>query len=80
MLPRKKRTRPSNWSLREIIDGILYQLKNGCNWNDLPRDFPPLALAYLLSYASSLPMVRTIFDKKAIHRIGCSYKEKAPDR
>jgi transposase len=27
-LPQKKRTRPSNWTKREIIDGILYQLKN----------------------------------------------------
>ena len=25
-------------------------------------------------------MVRTIFDKKAIHRIGCHYKQSAPDR
>jgi transposase len=41
ILPKKKRTRPSNWSQREIVDGILYQLNNGCNWNDLPKDFPP---------------------------------------
>jgi transposase len=41
VLPKKKRTRPQNWSHRQIIDAILYQLKNGCNWNDLPRDFPP---------------------------------------
>jgi hypothetical protein len=26
----KKQTRPSNWTKREIFDGILYQLKNGC--------------------------------------------------
>ena len=24
LLPKKKQTRPSNWSQREIIDGILY--------------------------------------------------------
>lgn len=46
ILPQKKQTRPSNWSQREIIDGILYQLKNGCNWNDLPRDFPPYSTVY----------------------------------
>lgn len=45
-LPEKKRTRPSSWSQREIIDAILYQLKNGCNWNDLPRDFPPYSTVY----------------------------------
>lgn len=42
LLPKKKRTRPSNWSKRQILNGILYQLKNGCNWADLPRDLPPL--------------------------------------
>lgn len=46
ILPQKKRTRPSCWSQREIIDAILYQLKNGCNWNDLPRDFPPESTVY----------------------------------
>jgi transposase len=46
ILPKKKQTRPSNWSRREIMDGILYQLKNGCNWGDLPRDLPPYSTVY----------------------------------
>ncbi len=46
ILPQKKRTRPSNWTKREIIDGILYQLKNGCNWEDLPLDLPPYSTVY----------------------------------
>lgn len=46
ILPKKKQTRPSNWTKREIIDGILYQLKNGCNWGDLPQDFPPYSTVY----------------------------------
>ncbi|HEY9635792.1 MAG TPA: transposase [Coleofasciculaceae cyanobacterium] len=25
MVPKKKRTRPSNWTKREIVNGILYQ-------------------------------------------------------
>ncbi|WP_201278964.1 transposase [Leptolyngbya iicbica] len=33
LLP-KQQTRPLEWSYREIIDGILYRLKNGCNWAD----------------------------------------------
>jgi transposase len=50
-LPTKKQTRPPNWTKREILDGIFYQLKNGCNWEDLPKDLPPykggiLALAF----------------------------------
>ena len=36
ILPKKKQTRPSNWTKREIVNGILYQLKNGCHWCDLP--------------------------------------------
>lgn len=36
LLPQKKKTRPSVWTKRQILDGIFYQLKNGCNWCDLP--------------------------------------------
>jgi transposase len=46
ILPPKKRTRPMNWSQREILDGIFYQLKNGCNWEDLPKDLPPYSTVY----------------------------------
>lgn len=46
LLPQKKRTRPCNWSKRELLDGILYQLKNGCNWEDLPKDLPPYSTVY----------------------------------
>lgn len=46
ILPQKKRTRPSNWTKREIVNGILYQLKNGCNWEDLPKDLPPYSTVY----------------------------------
>ncbi|MEM9089695.1 MAG: transposase [Cyanobacteria bacterium P01_F01_bin.53] len=41
VLPPKKETKPLSWSYRELIDGMLYRLKNGCNWEDLPKDFPP---------------------------------------
>jgi transposase len=46
ILPPKKQTRPANWSKREILDGIFYQLKNGCNWQDLPKDLPPYSTVY----------------------------------
>jgi transposase len=45
-LPPKKKTRPANWTKREIMDGILYQLKNGCNWEDLPKDLPPYSTVF----------------------------------
>ena len=37
---------PANWTKREIMDGILYQLKNGCNWEDLPKDLPPYSTVF----------------------------------
>jgi transposase len=46
LLPKKKRTRPPKWSKREILNGIFYQLKNGCNWCDLPKDLPPYSTVF----------------------------------
>jgi hypothetical protein len=46
ILPIKKATRPPNWTKREILNGIFYQLKNGCNWQDLPKDLPPYSTVY----------------------------------
>ena len=46
ILPPKKRTRRSNWTKRDLINGIFYQLKNGCNWQDLPKDLPPYSTVY----------------------------------
>ena len=40
------RTRPLLWSNRQILNGVLYQLKNGCNWGDLPRDLLPYSTVY----------------------------------
>jgi transposase len=42
ILPQKKRTRPPNWTQREILNGIFYQLKNGCNWADATIRFTSL--------------------------------------
>ncbi len=46
LLPQKKKTRPPVWSKRQILNGILDQLKNGCNWSDLPRDLPPYSTVF----------------------------------
>jgi transposase len=46
LLPQKKQTRPPVWTKRQILNGILYQLKNGCNWCDLPRDLPPYSTVF----------------------------------
>lgn len=32
--------RRSKWPLEQIVNAILYVLKNGCTWRDLPGEFP----------------------------------------
>ncbi|MDZ8183697.1 MAG: transposase [Nostoc sp. ChiSLP02] len=46
LLPQKKQTRPPKWTKRQILDGIFYQLKNGYNWCDLPKDLPPYSTVF----------------------------------
>jgi putative transposase len=38
--------RKSRWSLKDIVDAILYVTKNGCVWRDLPADFPNWQTVY----------------------------------
>ena len=38
LLPRKKKTCPPKWTKRQILDGILYQLKQGCNTKTQSKD------------------------------------------
>ena len=42
----KKENPTPNWNQREILNGIFYQLKNGGNWADLPKDLPPYSTVY----------------------------------
>lgn len=46
LLPKKQKTRPPRWTKRQILDGIFYQLKNGCNWCDLPKDLPSYSTVF----------------------------------
>ena len=31
----------AKWSKRELVNGVLYLTKTGCQWSLLPNDFPP---------------------------------------
>jgi putative transposase len=33
--------RPRTYALREIVNALMYQLRTGCQWRNLPYDFPP---------------------------------------
>jgi putative transposase len=39
--PAKPGGRPRTSNMREVLNGIFYRLKNGCSWENLPKDFPP---------------------------------------
>ena len=45
LLPKSK-TYQSVIARHEIINAIFYQLKNGCQWRDLPMDFPNWQTVY----------------------------------
>ena len=46
-LPKEKvRGRPRKHDLRQIVDGIFYLLQSGCQWDMLPKDFPPWQTVY----------------------------------
>jgi putative transposase len=41
LLPKPKRTGRPPADLREVLNGILYLVRSGCQWRLLPHDFPP---------------------------------------
>ncbi len=45
LLPKSK-TRGCIVSRQDIVNAILYQLKNGCQWRDLPSDLPKWQTVY----------------------------------
>lgn len=47
LLPALRRGgRPEKHSRRSIVDAILYVLRTGCSWRQLPCDFPPWGTVY----------------------------------
>ena len=42
----KKGGRPRSVDMREVLNGIFYVLKSGCQWDMLPHDFPPKGSVY----------------------------------
>jgi len=45
LIPDSK-TRGCDISRHLMVNGIFYQLKNGCQWRDLPSDFPNWQTVY----------------------------------
>ena len=38
--------RPAQYSRREIVNAILYLVRNGCTWRGLPHDLPPYRIVF----------------------------------
>jgi putative transposase len=45
-LPVKNITRPRKYELKDLINGMLYVLKTGCQWRLLPDRYPPYRLVH----------------------------------
>jgi len=44
--PPKPGGRPRGVDLREVVNGILYVVRTGCSWRQVPHDFPPWITVY----------------------------------
>ena len=77
------RGRPRKWSYREILNAILYVLRTGCQWRNLPHDFPPWGTIYyyfrkwhqedwwLLAYDELVQNLRRKLGRKPTPSAGC---------
>ena len=50
LLPVSTVGRPRQVSLRQVVNAILYVLKTGCQWRQLPREFPAWTAVYYYFY------------------------------
>ena len=44
--PAKGGGRPRTVAMRQVLNAIFYVVKSGCQWEMLPRDFPPKGTVY----------------------------------
>lgn len=84
LLPTKteRRGTPRKWSLREILNGLFYQVRTGCQWRMMPRDYPGWSTVknYYYSYrkngtlrrmnAALAEMVRLAADRESSPSVG----------
>lgn len=44
--PARRGGRPRETDMREVMNAIRYVLRTGCQWRELPKDFPPRSTVY----------------------------------
>ncbi len=61
------------WSKRELVNAVLYLNKTGCQWRNLPHDFPP---AFTVSSFYRRARINGLWDK-ILQRLVALSREKA---
>src|SRR6516165_1042284 len=52
LLPQRNRLgRPPKTAMRSIVNALLYMVRTGCQWRQLPREFPPFTTVQHYFYA-----------------------------
>ena len=44
--PARRGGRPRETDMREVMNAVRYVLRTGCQWRQLPKDFPPRSTVY----------------------------------
>jgi transposase len=44
--PPRRGGRPRDTDMREVMNAVRYVLRTGCQWRQLPKDFPPRSTVY----------------------------------
>jgi len=44
--PPRRGGRPRQTDMREVMNAVRYVLRTGCQWRELPKDFPPRSTVY----------------------------------
>lgn len=58
--------RKRKWEKRELVNAVLYLVKTGCQWRNLPHDFPP---AFTVHSFYSRARINGLWDKILKHLV-----------
>ena len=61
------------WSKRMLVNAVFYLIKTGCQWRQLPHDFPPYKTVYSFFFRACQS---GLWDKILQHLVRCT-REKA---
>jgi putative transposase len=71
--------RPPRYEKRDILNAILYLVRQGCTWRGLPHDFPPYRIVYYYFAKWQQEGVWERINHALRDRVrGCQRKKKAP--